>query len=211
MRNPARKQPRVLADPTVVVDRPRASSPRRTGGDGNIEVFVSDEQNDKDIDGARWQRLALQVLTAEGVRGQAEMALLFVTREAITEMNRVHMGNDAPTDVLAFPIDLVDGSRSSGPTARSATPVLARIDTGDLPLLVGDVVVCPAVADTQSASHAGTFDDEIALLVTHGVLHVLGYDHDNEVNANKMRSRERALLEELHWQAPAPAPFSQGY
>jgi probable rRNA maturation factor len=195
----------------VVIDRPRSNAPRRVGGDGNVEVFVSDEQTDIDVESVRWQTLASRVLEAEGVRGQAEMALLFVSREAIHEMNRVHMGVDAPTDVLAFPIDLVDNSRATGPTARSATPVLARVDAGELPLLVGDVVVCPDVAREQAPNHAGTLDDEIALLVTHGVLHVLGYDHDTDTNANKMRSRERALLEQLHWNGNAPVAFAQGY
>jgi probable rRNA maturation factor len=197
--------------PDVVIDRPRSNAPRRVGGDGNVEVFVSDEQTDIDVESMRWQILASRVLEAEGVRGQAEMALLFVSREAIHEMNRVHMGVDGPTDVLAFPIDLVDNSRATGPTARSATPVLARVDAGELPLLVGDVVVCPDVAREQAPNHAGTLDDEIALLVTHGVLHVLGYDHDTDANANKMRNRERALLEQLHWNGNAPVAFSQGY
>ena len=195
----------------VVIDRPRSNAPRRVGGDGNVEVFVSDEQTDIEVESVRWQTLASRVLEVEGVRGQAEMALLFVSREAIHEMNRVHMGVDGPTDVLAFPIDLVDNSRATGPTARSATPVLARVDAGELPLLVGDVVVCPDVAREQAPNHAGTLDDEIALLVTHGVLHVLGYDHDTDANANKMRSRERALLEQLHWNGNAPVAFSQGY
>lgn len=192
-------------------NRPRSNTPRRTGGDGNVEVFVSDEQTDVEVDAQRWQTLASNVLQAEGVRGQAEMALLFVSREVMHEMNRVHMGVDAPTDVLAFPIDLVDNSRATGPTARSATPVLARVDTGDLPLLVGDVVICPLIAREQAPLHAGTLDDELALLITHGVLHVLGYDHDTEANADKMRTRERALLESVHWKGAAPAVFSQGY
>jgi len=194
-----------------VIERPRAAAPHRSGGDGLVEVFVSDEQGDVPVDSLRWQQLAMRVLAAEGVKGQAEMALLFVSREAITEMNRVHMGVDDATDVLAFPIDMVDNSRAAGPTARSATPVVARVEGGELPLLVGDVVVCPAVANEQASSHAGNFDDEIALLVTHGILHVLGYDHDDDTNAGKMRQRERVLLEELHWQAPAPKIFSQGY
>ncbi|MGA1503687.1 MAG: rRNA maturation RNase YbeY [Ilumatobacteraceae bacterium] len=192
-------------------NRPRSNTPRRAGGDGNVEVFVSDEQADVEVDAQRWQMLASSVLQAEGVRGQAEMALLFVSREVMHEMNRVHMGVDAPTDVLAFPIDLVDNSRATGPTARSATPVLARVDTGDLPLLVGDVVICPLIAREQAPLHAGTLDDELALLITHGVLHVLGYDHDTEANADKMRTRERALLESVHWKGAAPAVFSQGY
>ena len=194
-----------------MIERPRSTAPRRAGGDGHLDVFVSDEQVDVSVDGARWQQLSLRILEAEGVRGQAEMALLFVTREAITEMNRVHMGVDGPTDVLAFPIDLVDNSRATGPTAHSSTPIVARVDVGELPLLVGDVVVCPIVASEQAPSHAGTLDDELALLVTHGILHVLGYDHDTQVNAYKMRARELALLEALHWGAPAPAAFAHGY
>ena len=194
-----------------MADRPRSRMPRRAGGDGSVEVFVSDEQSDVAIDAPRWQRLATEVLQAEGVRGQAEMALLFVAATAIQEMNRIHMGSDSPTDVLAFPIDLVDDSRATGPAARTATPVRARVDVGELPLLVGDVVVCPQVAAGQAAQHAGNLDDELALLVTHGVLHVLGYDHDTVEHADRMRLRERELLEQLHWGASAPSAFRQGY
>jgi probable rRNA maturation factor len=194
-----------------VIERLHSHVPRRVGGDGSVEVFVSDEQDDHALDMTRWQTLAADVLRAEGVRGQAEMALLFVSRQAITEMNRVHMEVDSPTDVLAFPIDMVDNSRAAGPTARSSTPASLRAEASELPLLVGDVVVCPAVAGEQAHSHAGTFDDEIALLITHGVLHVLGYDHDDETNAARMRRREKELLEQLHWRGPAPSVFTQGY
>ena len=211
MKSLVKRQQRVCAALNVVIDRPRSNAPRRSGGDGNVEVFVSDEQTDVEVDVLLWQRLATSVLAAEGVRGQAEMALLFVTRESIAEMNRVHMGVEGPTDVLAFPIDLVDNSRAAGPSARTATPTASRVDATELPLLVGDVVVCPSVASEQASSHAGTFEDEIALLVTHGILHVLGYDHDNDANAAKMRNRERALLEEIHWRGPAPSKFTQGY
>lgn len=202
---------RVFEPASGVTNRPRSTAPRRTGGDGHVDVFVSNEQTDISLDEQRWQSLALSVLQKEGVRGQAEMALLFVTREAITEMNRIHMDSDFPTDVLAFPIDMIDNSRAAGPTARSTSPVVSRVDAGELPLLVGDVVVCPSVADEQAAGHAGSLDDEIALLVTHGILHVLGYDHDNETNAERMRERERHLLEQVYWNGPAPARFSQGY
>jgi len=194
-----------------VIERPRLNKPRRVGGDGSVDVFVSNEQTDVELDERRWQNLAGAVLAAEGVRGQSELALLFVSRQSIAEMNRIHMGSEQPTDVLAFPIDMVDNSRAAGPTARSTSAVAPRADIGDLPLLIGDVVVCPAVAEAQAHSHAGTLDDELALLITHGVLHVLGYDHDNEPNAARMRSRERMLLEELHWGGPAPAVFTQGY
>lgn len=194
-----------------MLERPRRRTPRRVGGDGEPEVFCADEQSAVPMDTSRWRALAVEVLRAEGVRGAAELSVLFVERESIAEMNRIHMDKDGPTDVLAFPIDAHDDMRSPGPTQTSAAPHPRRVDVGDLPLLLGDVVVCPAVAMDQAPGHAGRFDDEIALLVTHGILHVLGYDHDNEVNAATMRTREKDLLESLHWRGRAPAGFDQGY
>jgi probable rRNA maturation factor len=65
-------------------------------------------------------------------------------------------------------------------------------------LLLGDVVVCPAVAARQAPKHAGTYDDELALLVVHGVLHVLGHDHAEPDETVAMRARERDLLARFH-------------
>ena len=78
-----------------------------------------------------------------------------------------------------------------------------------MPVLLGDVVVCPAIAAAQAADHAGTLDDELALLVVHGVLHVLGHDHAEPDETAADARRERALLEAHHWHGPAPAAFRQ--
>ena len=94
------------------------------------------------------------------------------------------------TDVLSFPLD--DDEPQPG-----------------VPVLLGDVVVCPAVAADQASSHAGTLDDELALLVVHGVLHVLGHDHAEPAETATMRARELALLEAHHWHGPAPGGFRQ--
>ena len=90
-------------------------------------------------------------------------------------------------------------------------PDKLSVDLNDLPILLGDVVVCPSVAKNQSSTHAGNIEDEFALLVTHGVLHVLGYDHEDERDAIKMQARERELLELHHWQGPLPETFSKVY
>jgi probable rRNA maturation factor len=74
-------------------------------------------------------------------------------------------------------------------------------------LLLGDVVICPDVARAQAPNHAGTFDDEIALLVTHGALHVLGYDHAEIEERERMQGREKELLEQYFWKSPAPLNF----
>jgi probable rRNA maturation factor len=69
---------------------------------------------------------------------------------------------------------------------------------GELPLLLGDVVVCPAVAARQAPQHAGSYEDELALLVVHGVLHVLGMDHADPAEEATMQARERELLDRYH-------------
>ncbi|HET6950264.1 MAG TPA: rRNA maturation RNase YbeY [Acidimicrobiales bacterium] len=171
--------------------------PLRHGPEGEVQVFGADEQADAPVDVDRWVALAREVLVAEGVRGAAELSLLFVDETAIAELNKRFMDAEGPTDVLAFPIDdpVVAGR---WPDAGTAGPDRDDPDPGDMPLLLGDVVVCPAVAARQAREHTGGYDDEVALLVVHGVLHVLGHDHAEPAETAAMQARERALLDEYH-------------
>ncbi len=105
---------------------------------------------------------------------------MFVDEANMAQLNALHMGQATPTDVLSFPIDADDVI--SGVTHR----------------LVGDVVVCPAVAAANAADHAGTYTDEIAVLLIHGVLHLLGHDHAESAERDRMWARERELIAELH-------------
>ncbi len=154
-----------------------------------VTVAVGDQQRDVEIDADRWAALAAAVATAEG--GAGELTLTFVDRAEMAELNREHMGGDGPTDVLSFPLDAADDPVEAGPT------------------LLGDVVVCPDVAATQAPEHAGTLDDELALLVVHGCLHVFGHDHVEPAEAKRMRDRELELLTTLHWHGSAPTGFRQ--
>jgi len=175
-----------------------------------IEVFVADEQVDQPVDTMRWVRLAEAVLLDEGVRGDAELSMLFVDEQAMTDLNRRFRGQDGPTNVLAFPIDEepVESGRSpdSGGTGPGDTS-----EPNDLPTMLGDVVICPAVAqreapDHAGPGHAGTYDAEVALLVVHGVLHLLGMDHEEDDEAELMERRERELLGKFH-RPPPPGPL----
>jgi probable rRNA maturation factor len=160
-------------------------------GEPPSTVVVADEQAATDgvaVDVERWSRLAADVLDTEGARG--ELTLTFVDRVEITALNGEHLGHDGPTDVLSFPLD--------GDDAQLGVPVL-----------LGDVVVCPAVAAEQAPSHAGSLDDELALLVVHGVLHVLGHDHAEAADSAVMRTRERELLQLHHWRGAVPSGFRQ--
>ncbi len=188
---------------------PRVGRRSRVGGEGDPDVICIDEQTDVPLDLLRWQGLALATLREEGVRGLAELAVLFVAADDIAELNELHMGAVGPTDVLAFPIDAHDVTALVDASGPSRGPDRAPLDPGDLPLLLGDVVVCPAVAARQAPEHAGTVDDELALLVVHGVLHVLGYDHAEADEAAAMRRRELEILERHHWNGPAPSTFRQ--
>jgi probable rRNA maturation factor len=189
--------------------RPHLGGRQKVGGDGDPEVFVADEQRSVAVDLARWCALAEAVLADEGVRGNVELSLLFVEEDDIAALNEQFLGDARPTDVLAFPIDAVDVDVMSSPTSGRSGPDRPPPDPGDQPLLLGDVVLCPAVALAQATEHAGTLDDELALLVVHGILHVLGYDHDQPDETVAMRGREVALLEAHHWNGPAPEGFRQ--
>lgn len=160
-------------------------------------MFVSDEQDARPIDVDRWQRLALAVLADEGVTGECEMSLLFVDELTMTDLNTRFMGGDGPTDVLSFPIDGDPTSPGRWPDGGGAGPDRSD-DADDLPLLLGDVVICPSVADRNAPGHAGSIDDEHALLVVHGILHLLGMDHATDEQRIEMQARERELLDAHH-------------
>jgi probable rRNA maturation factor len=186
-----------------MADRPPSRQTRRRVGpdDGSLSVFVADERNDEadaPIDGRRWVSLAEQVLEAEGVRGDVELSVLFVDESAMASLNERFMGSTGATDVLAFPIDgeLVEPGR--WPDGGTEGPERAVTDTAELPLLLGDVVICPAVAARQAPEHAGELDDELALLLVHGVLHLLGHDHADDGQRAAMQARERDLLARFH-------------
>lgn len=194
--------------------RPRLAQRRLVGGDGEPQVFCADEQSAIPVDLARWQRLAEQCLHTLGVRGLAEMSVLYVGPTEIAELNETYLGSTGPTDVLSFPIDvdahldealIVDVvADARGP---SSGPDRAPADLDDMPLMLGDIVICPEIAVAQAPTHAGDVDDELALLLVHGILHVLGHDHAEPADALRMRTLERELLEAHHWGGPAPDGF----
>lgn len=165
-----------------------------------IEIFVADEQHDQPVDAIRWVRLARDVLEAEGVRGEAELSLLFIDADAMTDLNRRFHGGDGPTDVLAFPIDEEPVESGRNPDSGTSGPA-GFYDTdepADPPLMLGDVVICPEVAHRNAPDHAGTYDDEVALLLVHGILHLMGMDHAEDEEAEAMEKREQELLERFH-------------
>lgn len=172
-------------------------------------VVAADEREHDAVDAVdvdRWAGLARKCLVSEGIGG--ELTLTFIDRADIADLNEQYMGKRGPTDVLSFPLDAPSIEASdSGDVQLDAGGGVGRGDGP--PVLLGDIVISPAVAAGQYAEHAGTMDDELALLVVHGVLHILGHDHSAPDETAVMRERELALLIEHHWRGPAPVGFRQ--
>lgn len=163
-----------------------------------VDVFVADEQGDSPVDTVRWARLATSVLGAQGIRGDAELSMLFVDETAMADLNKRFVGMHGPTDVLAFPIDEEPAEGGRSPDSGGTGPGSSPSEPGDLPMMLGDVVICPTVAGRNAPDHAGTYDDELALLVVHGILHLLGMDHVDDEEARVMEQREQELLDRFH-------------
>jgi probable rRNA maturation factor len=146
-----------------------------------MSVFVADEQKEA-VGLPDLHALAEMVLREEGYPADAEVTLLFVDETEIASYNGRFLDRDGPTDVLAFPVEellpgVVPDTNAQGP-----------------PLMLGDVVIAPSYVRRQADEHGVTFEDEMALMVTHGILHLLGYDHVEDADAERMEARERQLL-----------------
>lgn len=146
-----------------------------------MSVFVADEQTEP-VGLGDLHALAELIMKEEGYPDDAEVTLLFVDEDEMAAYNERFLDRDGPTDVLAFPVeDLLPG-------------VVPDHDPQYPPLMLGDVVIAPAFVRQQAADLGVGFDDEISLMVTHGILHLLGYDHEDDGEAERMEGRERELL-----------------
>ena len=117
-----------------------------------------------------------------GINPLAELSVLLMDVEAMTELHIKWMDEPGPTDVMSFPMDELDTAR--GPD-----------DTEAAPALLGDVVLCPVVAAEQAATAGHTLDDELHLLTVHGILHLLGYDHVEPAEEREMFRLQNDLLD----------------
>jgi probable rRNA maturation factor len=123
------------------------------------------------------EALARRALSILGVQADAEISLTLADLDRMAELNARAFGRREPTDVLAFPID--------DPRAPSPGPVV-----------LGDVVVCPAVAERHARALGRLLDDELSTLVVHGTLHLLGWDHADALAEQAMAAEEQRILAE---------------
>ncbi len=131
------------------------------------------------IDEVEFAALARYVLDQMHVHPQAELSILFVDIPTMTELHVQWMDEPGPTDVLSFPMDELRPGKDGAPS-----------DPG----ILGDIVVCPDVAIEQARTAGHSAQEEMLLLVTHGILHLLGFDHAEPDEREVMFDLQRTLL-----------------
>jgi len=150
-----------------------------------MPLFISNQQDKVDYS-VLWERtlteLALLTLKLEGYPETAEISLAFVDDAAIQELNKTYRKIDAATDVLSFALLECTPEEPEYPD-----------ETGEL--LLGDVVISLETALRQAQMHNNTLIAEISSLFVHGLLHLLGYDHESPAQEQQMRQKEQALIQ----------------
>lgn len=143
-----------------------------------MSVEISNESG-IEVEEERLQRLAAFVLESLHVHPDTELGIMLVDESAIERLHVQWMDEPGPTDVLSFPMDEL---RPGRPDARTPAGLL------------GDVVICPQVADVQAEAAGHDLPSEISVLLTHGMLHLLGFDHATPAEEAEMFGLQRDLL-----------------
>jgi len=125
------------------------------------------------------ERIAGKLLERENLPGEIEISVLFTDNEGIRQLNREYRGIDTPTDVLSFPL---------------STPEELVQAPEETEVLLGDVVISVETAREQARQQGHSIKRESALLLTHGLLHLLGYDHGSEEERERMRQMESEVV-----------------
>ncbi|HEY5517267.1 MAG TPA: rRNA maturation RNase YbeY [Coriobacteriia bacterium] len=142
-----------------------------------MQVTASSNREPEPLALETFERLGAFVLRMEEAPDAIELSVALVDDDEIAHLNEHYRGIAGPTDVLSFGCD---------------DPCPAGSDE---PITIGDVIIAPEVARRQAAELGTTVEDELDLLLVHGILHLLGYDHESDADAAAMQARERVLLD----------------
>ena len=162
-----------------------------------MSIDIANESG-TEVDEVALAGLARHVLDEMGIHPLAELSVLLVDEAAMTELHVRWMGEEGPTDVLAFPMDELRPPQPGGSHAE-----YGQGEADGLAALLGDVVICPQVAAAQARRARHSVQDEIDLLCAHGILHLLGYDHADPAEHAAMFGLQDRLL--ASWRAERAA------
>ncbi len=152
-----------------------------------MEINVLIDEDFKGCLEASWlQSVTEQVLIVQGVSPNVELGLVITSQERVQQLNRDYRRKDEPTDVLAFYMLPIQGK-----TGVDFPPFVVPPDGISH---LGEVVISYPQAVIQAEEHQHSVEKEIIILIIHGLLHLLGYDHDKPELENLMRAREAEIL-----------------
>ena len=151
------------------------------------EISIHIKERLQDCIDEEWARkIAQTILSAESVTPPYEISLVFTDSETVQRLNREYRGVDEPTDVLAFYM-------LPGKTTNNLPFILPPNGVTHL----GEIIISYPQAEEQAREQGHPVEQELALLIIHGILHLLGYDHAQLEEEAKMRAREKELLEKI--------------
>ena len=158
-----------------------------------MEIDVLVEEGFEGCLEASWlESVAGKVLIAQGVESEVELGLVIAGQERVQQLNLSYLGEDEPTDVLAF---AMLPEPSGGDPGQFVVPP-------DGIKHLGEVIISYPQAVIQAEEHQHSVEREIAILIIHGVLHLLGYDHDKPELEREMRAREAEILSYIEGGCP---------
>lgn len=140
-------------------------------------------ESSSDIDETKFQGLTRHVLKSLHVHPETEVSIIFVTEENMQRLHEQWMGEEGATDVLSFPMDELRPGRFDAQTPAG---------------LLGDIVICPDVAKLQALAAGHSDEAEMLILLTHGLLHLLGFDHATPFEEAEMFGLQRELIESFN-------------
>jgi len=147
-----------------------------------MSIEISNE-SEIQVDTDRVLSLATSVREALKLHPMVDVGIIFVDEEPMTDLHVKWMDEPGPTDVLSFPMDELRPGSDLVPSPEG---------------VLGDIVVCPQVAQRQAETAGHPAINEILLLVTHGMLHLVGFDHAEPEEEKEMFSLQRKLLDEFY-------------
>lgn len=142
-----------------------------------MQVSITSHREPEPLNFEAFERLAVFALKLEAAPELSELSIALVDDDEMAHLNEQYRGIAGPTDVLSFGCD---------------DPC---VSVGDEPIMLGDVIIAPAVAERQAAELGTTIESELNLLLVHGILHLLGYDHEADEDAAAMQAREVVVLD----------------
>ena len=148
-----------------------------------LEIYINNQQELIDLKPEDITELIKKIFTAAKLKDHGELSVTFMDDNAIADLNQTYRKKEGPTDILSFPQD--EGMEFPAPEDENYLP------------LIGDIMISIETAKKQAEEMGHPLDRELKILLIHGILHLYGYDHEDDEEAAAMQEKEKEILKTL--------------